>query len=69
MAHIRKLDEMVNNNHITIELDVEDYNLADALYDIATRVENDDLLDGIYDNNKMEVVVNGDHYNGVIRKA
>ena len=48
MAHIRKLDEMVNNNHITIELDVEDYNLADALYDIATRVENDDLLDGIY---------------------
>lgn len=69
MAHIRKLDEMVNNNHITIELDAEDYNLADALYDIATRVENDDLLDGIYDNNKMEVVVNGEHYNGVIRKS
>lgn len=69
MARIRKVDEMLNNNHITIELDVDDYNLADALYDIATRIENDDLLDGIYDNNKMEVVVKGDNYSGVIRKA
>ena len=45
---------VVVRNGYTIQLDAEDYYVAEALFDVASQIENDDLLD--------------DHYTVVIRK-
>ena len=71
MVHIKKVNEMLGGkNNITIDLQVDDWYLAESLHDIAERIENDDILDGLYDekNTKKEVAVNGEHFAAVIRK-
>lgn len=82
MAHIKKINErslfppvsgtmakpqQPTGNRITIELQVDDYYLAHSLLDIVEKIEDEDLLDGIYETDAMEVEVRGSHYSGVIR--
>lgn len=69
MAHIKTINEMVNfKNNISIDLQVDDYFMAEALFDIAERIENDDLLDDLYESPKKEIFVEGEHYSAIIRK-
>lgn len=47
---------------------VEDYYVAEALYELASIVENDDILDKVYEGEEKSVEVKGDHFTATIER-
>lgn len=48
--------------------DVEDYYVAEALYELGAMVENDDILDKVYEGEETSIEVNGNNFTAVITK-
>lgn len=51
-------------NKFIIELQCDDWYVADSLHEIASEIENDDLLDYMQDG---QVTTSGEHYTATIK--
>lgn len=54
---------------ISISLTAEDWHIADALNEIAARIENDDIMDVLYDDVTDKLNIQGANYKAVITKT
>lgn len=53
---------------IKIEIIAEDYYIADGMFDLARQIENEDLLDELYDGIEDKKVIEDEHYKAIITK-
>lgn len=53
---------------IKIEITAEDYYITDGMFDLVRQIQNEDLLDEVYDGIEDKKVIEGEHYKAIITK-
>lgn len=54
---------------IKVEIQAEDYYVAEAMSDLVSRIEDGDLLDAVYDNKAESVTIRGGNYTATLSKV